>query len=291
MKRVALIGSKGYIGKHLEWHLRNMGYAVQGYDFFSSKEEGYVRCDVSNRAEINAIDLDVDYIFMFAGLTGTKLGFEEYKDFMMVNELGLLNLLDAVRKSVYRPHVVFPSTRLVYKGKESALVEDAEKELKTVYAVNKLACEHLLYVYSNVYRIPFTVFRICVPFGNIFGNDYSFGTIGSFIRQAKDNGHITLYGDGRYRRTFTSMGDLCRQIERTLCQNGSTNQVFNVGGKVYSLYEAAIIIAQHYNANIDFIPFPEVDMKIESGSTFFDSKKIESFTGITEYQDIRLLLK
>lgn len=56
--------------------------------------------------------------------------------------------------------------------------EDDEKETKTIYAVNKIACENLLYAYRQNFDIPYTIFRICVPFGNMFSDDYSFGTIG-----------------------------------------------------------------------------------------------------------------
>lgn len=283
MKRVAIIGSKGYIGKHIEWFLKRLDYYVEGYDIMELNEDSYCQCNVSDRKEIEKINLNVDYVFMFAGKTGTKNSFDYYEDYITCNEISLINLLDAIRKSPYRPKVIFPSSRLIFKGQERPLKEEDEKETKTIYAVNKLACENLLYAYSNMYNIPYTIYRICIPFGNMLAKDYSFGTIGFFIRQARENGEITLYGDGRNKRTFTSIEDLCRQIECSASKDESKNQIYNIGGSIYSLLDAAQEIAKHFRADIKFIPYPEDDLRIESGSTFFNSTKIEALTGYTKY--------
>lgn len=81
---------------------------------------------------------------------------------MDVNEKGLLHLLNHIRLSPYRPKIIFPSTRLVYQGADKALTEEAKKETKTIYAVNKLACEGYLYAYRQSFDIPYTIFRICI---------------------------------------------------------------------------------------------------------------------------------
>ena len=41
---------------------------------------------------------------------------------------------------------------------DSPLKENDEKETKTIYAVNKLICENLLYAYNNSFDIPYTIF-------------------------------------------------------------------------------------------------------------------------------------
>lgn len=287
--KYAIIGSKGYIGKHLEFYLRDKGHEVACYDVIPSDEPSYTQVDLTDKASVERISLDVDYIYMFAGLTGTYAGFDRYDSYVDINEKGLINLLDAIRHSQYRPRIVYPSTRLVYKGQEKPLTEDDEKETKTIYAVNKIAAEGLLYAYANSFDIPFTIFRICVPFGNMLSNDYSFGTVGFFIRQARDKGEITLYGDGSIRRTFTSMQDLCYQIYEASLKAESKNQTYNIGGHTYSLKEAAEVIAAHYGANVSTIPFPEKDHKIESGSTFFDDSKIRSLLGDVKYMSLEEL--
>lgn len=292
MSKCAIIGSKGYIGKHLEYYLKQKKNDVVCYDVVESEDVNYHRCDLTDFESVRRIiDLKVDYIFMFAGLTGTYVGFDKANIFVNVNEMGLINLLNCIRESKYRPKIIFPSTRLIYKGADKALKEDDEKETKTIYAVNKIACENLLYAYRQNFDIPYTIFRICVPFGNMFSDDYSFGTIGFFIRQASNDRRITLYGDGSIKRTFTSMHDLCKQIVEVGMERVSDGEIYNIGGHTYSLRNAAEIIASYYKAEISFISWPECDLKMESGSTYFDSSKIERVMGKIVFESLEELLK
>lgn len=283
MKKYAVIGANGYIGRHMAYFLRKNGHEVLCYDVAG---DDCIKVDLANRKEIDRVNFDVDGIFMFAGLTGTLAGFDRYEDFVTVNELVLLNLLNAIRLSPFRPRVVFPSSRLVYKGDEHALKETDNKETKTIYAVNKLACEGYLYAFANCFSIPYTIVRICVPFGNLLSEDYSFGTLGFMIRQAKTKQEISLYGNGSVKRTFTSMGDLCHQILCAALSDRGENEIFNIGGVTYMLKDVASEVAKRYGAKISYVDYPERDFLIESGSTFFDSSKIEQITGLAEYEDI-----
>ena len=273
-KKCIVIGANGYIGKHLVYFLSKMKIYTECYDkYIGDKSTKYI--DLLDKHLLAQVDFNVDYIFFFSGLTGTHKGFDEYKDFVDINEVGLLNLLDIIRHSEYRPQIIFPSTRLIYKGIDSPLSENAEKETKTIYAVNKLACEGFLYSYLINFNIPYTIFRICVPYGNIIDNNYSFGTIGFLISQAKTNGTIRLYGDGSLKRTFTYIEDLCCQIIKASLEDKSKNEIFNIGGEMFSLYDIAILIAKKIDAKIEFVPWPNQDLCLESGHTFFDDSKIQ----------------
>lgn len=278
MKKIGVIGANGYIGKHIVSYLqRHYDVNVDSYDIVAECDlPNYHKVDLTDKKSIKGLNLDLDYIFMFAGLTGTYNGFNEYEKFISINELGLLNLLDAIKNSEYRPKVIFPSTRLVYKGVDKSLKEDDLKECKTIYAANKLACEGYLQAYHDSFDIPYTIFRICLPYGNLLSTDYSFGTVGFFIRQAKAGKDITLYGGGNIKRTFTHMEDLCYQIIEGSFHHESNGQTYNVGGETLSLHDAAEIIAAKYGTKVTEIPWPERDLRIESSHTYFDDTKIRS---------------
>ena len=278
MKKIGVIGANGYIGKHIVSYLqRYYDVNVDSYDIVAECDlPNYHKVDLTDKESIKGLNLDLDYIFMFAGLTGTYNGFNEYEKFISINELGLLNLLDAIKNSEYRPKVIFPSTRLVYKGVDKSLKEDDLKECKTIYAANKLACEGYLQAYHDSFDIPYTIFRICLPYGNLLSTDYSFGTVGFFIKQAKAGKDITLYGGGNIKRTFTHMEDLCYQIIEGSFHHESNGQTYNVGGETLSLHDAAEIIAAKYGAKVTEIPWPERDLRIESSHTYFDDTKIRS---------------
>lgn len=284
--RCAIVGSEGYIGRNMAYFLEKMGADVTCYDLkeVTTTVHNYKFVDITNMSSLENIDLNVDYLFLFSGMTGTYAGFDKYEQFVSVNELGLLNLLTAIRNSAFRPHIIFPSTRLVYKGKNEPLKETDELEAKTVYAANKLASEQLLHAYQCSFDIKYTIFRICVPYGNLLGMDYSYGTIGFFLNQALHKKQILLYGKGEIKRTFSHIYDLCNQIYKTIISESGVNDIFNVGGESFSLYEVATCIAERSGASVDFVEWPDRDFKIESGDTYFDDRKIKNVVGEYQYK-------
>jgi UDP-glucose 4-epimerase len=276
-KNIAVLGVNGYIGRHLADRLRQSGHSVLGCDLQPAAALSglpYLPLDVTTPAAWDALDTALDAIFVFSGLTGTHRGFEDYARYVAVNELGLLHLLDLLRRRGHRPRLVFPSTRLVYRGRPAALEEDAPKESKTVYAANKLAAEGFLQAYQAAFGIPYTVFRICVPYGSRWNGSYSFGTTGAFIRMAREQKAITLFGDGSPRRTFTHVQDLCAQIEACGLRPETNGETYNTAGEPFSLRDVATWIAARFGAEVRYAPWPAHEAAIESGDTVFADAKI-----------------
>ena len=176
---------------------------------------------------------------------------------------------------------------MVYKGvKDYPLKETAEKEAKTIYAQNKLACEQYLKMCQNYYGIDYTVFRIGVPYGNLLDDNYSYGTLGFFLDKVKNKEDITLYGDGSQKRTFTHVGDIAQIIVGSLAIDNMKNNIYNIGSNDnLSLIKVAQTIAHKYALGVDFVEWPEEALKIESGDTIFDDSKLQkSFTYLYQYK-------
>lgn len=280
-KKVALLGANGYLGRNLSFYLHSQGYQVQDFDIQEQTENPwmhYEKFDILDNESFIKISADCNFIIFFSGITGTWNGFNNYKSYIEINEIGLLNVLNYIQTSGSKAKILFPSTRLVYKGiKDLPLEESAQKEAKTIYALNKLAGEQMLKLYSEIFGIKYIIYRICVPYGNIVGNDYSYGTIGFFLSQAKNQKEITLYGDGSLKRTFTNVEDICNLISLSMHKDETTDETFNIGGETFSLNEIASLIASKYDkTTIKHVPWREDALKIESGDTIFDSAKIES---------------
>ncbi|WP_303316573.1 SDR family oxidoreductase [Flavivirga abyssicola] len=282
-RKAIFFGCNGYLGSHVAYDLKSRGYFVFGFDIHNEPKfnhvDRYIKFDISNFENIKKIDLNVDYVYYFSGKTGTHGSLEKFDQFIDVNEKGLLNVLMCIKEQNVFPKVIFPSTRLVYKGVENTpLSEDAEKEFKTIYALNKFHNEQSLKMFNAYYKIPFTVFRICVPYGNTLSNDYSYGTIGFFLKQAKNDESITLYGEGNLKRTFTYVSDISNQIIRVSEQDMSNSETYNIAGETFSLIEIANLISKKYSVNVERVDWPTIAMALESGDTIFNSLKIEKFT-------------
>lgn len=284
-KKSILLGSNGYLGRHLAFYLKKNGFANRNYDVQHTAVEGvenYTRLDITDPASFELLDPSADFIFLFSGITGTANGFEDYRRFIDVNETGLLHLLTWMRDKRCKARIVFPSTRLVYRGvKNKKLREDDPKETRTLYAANKLSAENILWMYNNAFGIDYTIFRICVPYGNIFDRTFSYGTIGFFLQKALNKENISLFGDGMIRRTFSHVEDICTLIIQAIEKEATKNEIFNIGGENLSLLEAAGLVAKKYGVGMNFLPWPQMALKLESDDTVFDDSKIRS---LLDYQ-------
>jgi UDP-glucose 4-epimerase len=284
--KCAVLGANGYIGRHLCFFAERMGWEIMAYGHSITphpslpKNIDYQSIDIRDPQSVDLIEFKVDLIFHFSGLTGTKISFDKSEEFTRVNEIGLLNVLNKVKGSEIKPRIIFPSSRLVYKGSVFPLKEEDEKEAKTVYAANKLNCEQFLRTYQMQFGIDYTIFRICVPYGNYLDNSFSFGTVGFFLNQACSGQSIKLYGDGTLKRTFTNISSLSDQILKASLLEETKNEIYNIAGETLSLLEAAESIASKYHGTIEHVPWPEEDLKLESGDTVFDGAKIENLIQI-----------
>lgn len=284
MKKIIILGANGYIARNLayvikrdypDYKLHLYGIEPKSIDNF----ENYKKIDVTDKEAIKSIDLSCDIIFMLVGRTGSVNSLEEYDEFIDINERALLNLLTEYKRQGSKAKIVFPSTRLVYKGKQGLLNEDSEKEFKTVYAINKYACEKYLEQFHHIYNVQYIIFRICVPYGTLISGASSYGTAEFMLKKASQGQNISLYGDGSSRRTLIYIEDLCRTLVSGAISEKCVNDVFNIGGEDYSLKEMAELIAKKYSVVVDYISWPNIAQKIESGDTVFDSTKLDAAIG------------
>jgi len=286
MKKAIVIGANSYIARNLiaAAHDRDDIEITALYDRQNQHADdvpGYRQIDILDANTYETIDLNTGLIFFFAGKTGTAVGFDEYETFIDVNEKGFLNLLSAYRNQNSNAKIIYPSTRLVYKGREGKLKEDSEKEFKTIYAINKYACEQYLKIYASLYGVEYGIFRICVPYGTLVSNAASYGTAEFMIERARNKESITLFGNGSMRRTLTYIGDICETLIYGGLSEHCKNDVYNIGGEDYSLHDMAVLIAEKFNVPVEFIEWQEAALKMESGDTVFESGKLD---GLLDYK-------
>ena len=286
MKKIVIVGANSYIARNLLWVLKEKKeeYQVKLYDCAEQHIDGddrYTAIDILDEQLVARIDMDCDLLYMFVGKTGSMNGFDEYNTFIDINERAILNVLNEYRNQKSEAKIVFPSTRLVYKGRSGAQKEDAPKEFKTIYAMNKYACEMYLEQYQRVFGVKYCILRICVPYGTLVPNATSYGTAEFMLGKAMNGENITLFGDGSVRRTLVHMRDLCDTMIIAGLHEGCINDVYNIGGEDYSLREMGELIANKHGVNIDYVEWPEMALKIESGDTVFDDSKLKGIIGET----------
>ena len=139
-------------------------------------------------------------------------------------------------------------------------------------------------MYHNVFGVEYVIIRICIPYGTIVPKASSYGTTEFMLSKAESGKNITLYGDGSARRTLTYIGDLCRALICVAENDKCRNDTYNVGGENYSLTEMADVIAKSYGVGLEFVEYPGIAGKIESGDTVFNEEKLKNIIG--EYSKV-----
>lgn len=291
MKRIAVIGSGSFLARNFIKHSVDNGldYQFELYDYCEQDDcpqFHFNKIDFSDPEDVKRIDFSVDVIMIFIGKTGTAVGFDNFKAFIEVNEIMLLNILTAYVELKSKARIIYPSSRLVFKSNESKLIdEDGERECKSVYAITKQAAEEYLTVYADAFGAEIVILRICTPIGTLLHDFGHYGTFEIFKNQALQNKEITVFGDGSQRKTFTWMNDICRAFTKIIEKESILFRDYNLGGQALSLLQIAEKIAKEYHVDIKHVPWPEIYLKVDGGSVVFDSARFDGEFGMT-YSDI-----
>lgn len=287
-QRIAIFGGLGYLGRYFHLYCLQNGIACDIFDCPAVIERNGIQsvcsCDITQASFWESFHAEAySSIAFFAGLSGPERSFESSELFLEVNEKGLMFLLRRIAPlGACAPRILFPSSRLVYRG-GGVVNETSELYPRSVYAANKIACEALLNAYHVRYDIPYVVLRICVPYGNPLRFSYSYGMLGAFMKCINDGIPITVYGDGSYYKTYVHIMDLC-EISRRVLDRHVPSGIYNVGGCDYSLQQVAEMLVTCHGGSIKNIPWPEAAKRVEMGSISLSADKLAKAIGFSEYR-------
>ncbi|MDA3896541.1 MAG: NAD(P)-dependent oxidoreductase [Desulfobacteraceae bacterium] len=281
MADIGIIGANGYIGRHVARTLFKKGHTIVLMDKDPEsidQHSNYHQIDLCRSDKFPQDLKKARHIFFLAGLTGTSIGQATNRNFIETNEIGLLNFLEFCRTEILQAKIIFPSSRLVYKGKKNcSLNEDHAKNFNTIYAVTKFAGEQFLKIYQNCFGLDYVIFRIGVPYGNMIDDKLSYGTLKLFMETAGNGEDLLIFGNGVQKRSFIHIEDLANIIILGAFDKRTDNDVFNISGPdILSIRQVAEKIAGKYGVSVISVPWPEMAEKIESGDTILDSTKLDN---------------
>jgi len=116
---------------------------------------------------------------------------------------------------------------MAFKSSESDnTVAGSVGEARWVYAVSKLAGEHLTHAYFKQYGLPTVTVR---PF-NVYGpGQTGEGALQIFIQRALQNEDIYIYGDGTAIRAWCYVTDFVDCLLRCMENPNAIGESFNLG--------------------------------------------------------------
>ena len=240
----------------------------------------FARGDVTDAAALDAALTDVDVVSHQAAKVGLGVDFADAPDYVRTNALGTAELLAALDRAgidrlvlassmvVYGegryvgPHGdARPGPRLIddlqsglFEPRDAvtgdilhpALIEeDAALEPRSVYAISKLAQEHLASVWAAASGGRVAMLRYHNVYGPGMPRDTPYAGVAAIFRSALERGEAPrVFEDGRQRRDFIHVGDVATAnlaaIEWTARAEPTVARAFNIGsGTVSTILDVA----------------------------------------------------
>jgi dTDP-glucose 4,6-dehydratase len=201
-RAVLITGAGGFIGSHLAERLVELGADVRAMVHYNSAgrrgwlddsplagEMRVVAGDIRDADGVEQMVRDRDTVFHLAALIGIPYSYDSPMSYVRTNVEGMLNVLQAVRRSNVSS-LVHTSTSEVYgTAKYVPIGEDHPLQGQSPYAATKIAADKLAESYFRSFQTPVVTVR---PF-NVFGPRQSArAVIPTIITQAMTQSSVQL---------------------------------------------------------------------------------------------------
>jgi UDP-glucose 4-epimerase len=241
-------GAAGFVGSNLVDRLLADGWAVTGWDNFSTGQDRFlagasrhpsfrlVRGDTLDLPALAASMAGAEVVFHLAANADIRDGWRHPERDLQQNTVATFNVLEAMRAGGVR-RIAFASTGSVYGDArvtpDAPTPETAPFPVQTsLYAASKVAGEGLVSAYAEGGHLDEAyVFR----FVSLLGERYSHGHVYDFHRQLiADPARLRVLGDGRQRKSYLHVHDCLEAMLHVLDRQTAKGaphrtQVYNLG--------------------------------------------------------------
>lgn len=255
MSRMLVTGGAGFIGSFYARQVQD-DYeltVVDSLSYCGNREnlEGvnhdFVRQDVNDISSLDGFEV----IVHFAAETHVDNSIESSGKFMKSNVLGTWNILEHLRNSGSVEQFIYISTDEVY-GDVPAGVKSGEEDCfspSNPYSASKASADLLCQAYHRTYGVPVKIVR---P-SNCYGpRQHPEKLIPLFVKNAVEGEKLPVYGDGRQRRCWLHVVDLCNAV-KTVIDEGDFGQAYNVGGVEMENLDVIHVIQDVAGGEIEFV--------------------------------------
>lgn len=264
--RYLVTGGAGFIGSNLVAALAAAGERVRVLDNLVTGRWEHldgipaqslierIEGDIRDPAAVARAAAGVEVIFHEAALGSVPRSVETPIEADAVNTGGTVTVLDVARRTGVR-RVIFAASSAAY-GETPALPkrEDMAPMPMSPYAVTKLACEHYLKVFSEMYGLETLNLRYFNVFGPNQTPDGAYAAaIPRFIDAAISGRAIQIYGDGGQTRDFCYIDNTVRaNLLAATAPKKLSGQVVNIaGGRRIALNELCQEIGRALGRTVD----------------------------------------
>lgn len=241
-KTVFITGGAGFIGSSIAQKISNANRVIlfdnlhrntlQYTNLLEHRHVTLVKEDVLNYEAVSQAMKGADIVVHAAAIAGIDTVIKSPVHTMRVNVIGTANVLEAAYANSVKERIVDFSTSEVFgttafkSAETDVTIIGTAGEARWVYAVSKLAGEHLTKAYHSQYGLPI----VCVRPFNIYGpGQTGEGALQVFIKRALKDEDIFIYGDGNQIRAWCYVDDFIDGLLRAIEHPQAIGESFNIG--------------------------------------------------------------
>ncbi|MCW5979338.1 MAG: GDP-mannose 4,6-dehydratase [Bryobacteraceae bacterium] len=311
-RRTLVTGGLGFIGSNLALALARQGALVTVVD---SMVDGcganphnlddadgaidVIHADISDQERMAGILPDQEVVFNLAGEISHSNSVRCPERDLDLNARAHLRFLESCRRYSPSARVIYASSRQVYGAPNYLPVDESHPVQPSDFnGVHKWAAETYHRLFSTVHGLD----TISIRLTNTYGPRQALhlpwqGFIGTFVSRALRGDDIVVFGDGAQLRDMMYVDDVTEAFllaGLTPFREGVKNLLLNISGpRAMPLSEVAETLAEaaceqlHRRPPVRYTPFPDAHRRIDIGSYFGDSTKLQSWTGWRPAIDFR----
>lgn len=229
-QRVLVTGGSGFIGGAIADSYRNeanVRILDVDPDPVAPADIEVIDGDVRDPETVDAAMAGVDVVFHEAARVSVSASIDDPLESHAINATGTLQVLEAAREHDAR--AVVASSAAVYGDPDGVPVTETDSlDPTSPYGMNKLAVDHYVRLYNDLYGLEAVALRYFNVYGpGQPGGDYA-GVIDVFFDQARNGDPLTVHGDGQQTRDFVHIDDVVR-ANRLAAETDRVGRAFNVG--------------------------------------------------------------
>lgn len=274
MKDVLIFGAGGFVGSYLSREFMGHGYNVFGSDKVHSamlpSEVDFEPADLMDSEAVEKLvnKISPDIIVNLAAISSVGASWNIPQLTMQVNVVGALNIMEAARKSVKKPKILFVGSSEEYVISDFPMNEDRQLNASNPYGISKVTQEQFAKLYKEQYGLKIYCVR---PFNHTGVGQRDSFVLPSFCKQVAEieksgnSGKIKV-GNLTVKRDFSHVKDIVRAY-RMIVESENCDLIYNVGsGTAYSLEDMLQYIikmsSQKIKVEIDQSRFRPTDQPV-----------------------------
>jgi len=242
--KVLVTGCAGFIGYHVARRLLADGDAVVGLDNLvpyydpalkrarvaALRRAGPLEFQVGDLADferLQALAADVDVVLHLAAQPGVRHALVDPFSYERSNLLGMLHVLEVVRRRSPPPRLIWASSSSVYGGNVRAPFAEADRvdDPRSLYAATKRAGELLAHSYRRLFGLETLGLRFFTVYGPWGRPDMAYWR---FTEALFEDRPLEVYGDASASRDMTYIDDVVDGVVAAL-RRPVPDELLNLG--------------------------------------------------------------